>query len=1341
MEQIIITRRDGSTYPLAVKREATAIKSASQSWALLGDDIVNITIESPHPQSYEIGDRFNVFGRDYKLNTLPRVKKQGTYKFTYDLTFEGVQYDLLRAIYDVTIETTGNTLQDVQGDALTGDLRRFATVLVSNANRVFPDAWRLGECPQTIADKTLTFGESDNCLAVFQNLCKTFEVEADITQVNGVYTINFYEARREVHPFTFEFGMGKGLYALERQNVDSSNIVTRLKVYGSTDNITNRYRANRLCLPGKSKAQSFIEKEEAVRKYGIHEARKLFEDIKPTFDGRVTSIIAGNVLQFRDENMFDLTETEADGKTTKYLVSGVSAKIHFNTGNLAGYEFDVHKYDHATRTFTLKKLTDDRGDVFPSETSGAFQFGAGDEYKILDVTLPERYQNEAEQKLHEQGEKYYEQNSQPKVKYALSVTKMFLRKLLGNDSTANIFTPGDYIKISDESIGVNKAVRIQSFQRNLLDVYDYTLTISDAVESSITTRVISELIEIDKITTTNNLKDPTRAKANWRSSRELMGMIFDPDGDYYTDKIKPNSIDTLSLSVGAKSMQFGLQGVVFEPNYNGNSRSIKISPGTLVHYTIEEQMRSWRFKGDYQTLHNAEQAYYIYAKCGRTNNAGVFVFSSEAIKVEQDPNYYHFWIGVINSVDEDLGARSISLTYGFSMINGRFIKTGRIEGSGDGTCYFDLDNDEIGGVIKFVSKNGGYRNVTEIEANASEAKDYINNTLPGLLDDIQAQLDGKIEQFFYDHEPTEKNAPANEWTDIIQKEEHLGDLFYNTETGKVFRWVKSRSSARGGWVYHWQLLQDNEVAQALALANDALALSAQKRRIFTETPRTPYEAGDLWVQGKSGDIMRCVVARASGSYSASDWEKASNYTNDAALTTFINDTYTTAVNDLINQIDGKVESWFQASDPATSWATNTEKAKHVGDMWYNSASKKLKRYSSTYAWIDIEDKTAIDAYNAASTAQDTADGKRRVFVTQPYPPYDVGDLWVNGTELRRCSTARGSGSYNANDFITCVAYDNTKTVIDGGLVTSGTIQVAGSDTQILAGMTGNGTAADSVRFWAGATFENRAKAPYRVLQDGTVVMEKAVVKGEVHASSGTFKNVTINGSLRNAFSRPNDSFDVDYNDNAALLSSGGGWLDAYGLPWDLGQNGRRITLVNYMFNGVQSYGAAAISAPSGKYFYENGISTRELKISREAVVLLGYGDSTTFLGWIVIQRINLMTAYAYGRQLNILAQGIVTGTNSGASIKFYSFDGKTLTVSRLGEGRYRINLPTGWFYSAEDYLVMMTGLGYCYGTTTAPIKATLISRNLSYFDVDTSDDATRNDGSFMFQITNMKDWT
>lgn len=966
MEQIII-KRGNTLIPIASKKTATSIKSATQNVALLGDDTLNIVVVSPFKLDFLIGDTTFVYGNIYKLNRLPKVKKNGMYEFEYELEFEGAQYDMMRVTYDLTIDTTSNQLADVSGDSLTGNLRRFATVMVSNLNRVFKNMWELGECPDTAEDKTLTFSESENCLSVIQNLCKEFDTEFEVlySGYSGKYTINFKKIGK-TFPYKFEFGKNNGLYQLTRENVSTSNIVTRLKVYGSTENITAKYRAQRLCLPNRSKRDSYIEDAAAVRKYGIWEARKYFDDIKPSRTGKVEKIFSDSVLKFVDSTMFDLNEKDESGNT-KYLLSETSAKVHFNTGNLAGYEFDVHSYDHTTHTFTLKKQTDERGNVFPSESTPAFRFSEKDEYKLIDIALPQSYIDEAESELAKQGQTYYNQNSQPKVQYGLSITDSFLASMLSNETNGNVIWVGDYIPVKDSDVDVDKSVRVKSFKRDLMKDYSYTLTISDmSITSSITNRVVSELIEHDKAITINQLLDPARARANWRSSREVLNMVFDPDGDYYTDKIKPASIDTMALSVGAKAMQFGLQNTVFQPNYLGNANRIVYKGGVLTHYTIKEESAvSWILADGDVTLKN-ENAYYIYAKCSKKDNSGSIIFSQSQIKANEDVSYYHFFIGVLNSVDSELKARSLALTYGFTMINGRFIKTGRIESS-DGTTYFDLDNSEIGGRIVFTS-NGEQKTLQELGAEALESKDFINNTLPGKLEEIQSQIGGKVESWFQDNDPSEN------WTN---KDEHLGDMWYKPSTRDLCYFRITITS--------------------------------------------------------NGNILR-----------------------------------------------------------------------------------------RNYVWTKIEDSKAIDAYEAASKAQKTANGKRTVFVAEPKPPYQIGDLWVDGKELRRCVTAKTSGTYVATDWAIAVYYDNTKTTIDGGIVTSGTIQVAGDEKYILAGITGKGRTDDAIRFWAGASFENRATAPFRVQQNGKAIAtnlhisEKSTFAGELKGASGSFYGIVKISLLYNA---------------------------------------------------------------------------------------------------------------------------------------------------------------------------------------------------------------------------------
>lgn len=782
--------------------QLSTVTRGTQKIALLGEDVVTLTVESVRPIAFEIGDVMNVYGRTYRLNRLPAVQKQGERLYTYEVEMEGAQYDLLRATYDLTIDTTSNTLQDVQSDALTGDLRRFATVLISNANRVFAGQWALGECPETAADRTLTFGETDNCLAVLQRLCKEFETEFEIAQAGGVRTIHFKKVG-QTFPFTFRYGRGKGLYALERQNVSSSNIITRLKVYGSTRNITARYRAQRLCLPGKKKGESCIEKTDASWRFGVWEATKYFEDIYPKQKGRVTAVDAASELVFTDSAMaFDLSEKVtskgADGKEetkTTYLLPGTSAKVHFNSGNLSGYEFEVAKYDHATKTFTLKAFKDDRGETFPSKTSAAFRIGVGDEYSLLDIAPPQAVVDAAEKELEEAGNKYYDQNSQPKVQYGLTVAPDFLRSLAGIGVETHVFSVGDYIPVEDEALAIKKSVRVQSFTRDLLQPYNYQLTLSDTVTTSIINRIISDQIETDKIIRMNNIKDPATARANWRRSREVMAAVFDPEGNYYTEKIRPQSIDTIALSVGAKSMQFGLTNTVFEPNYQGNVNAIRVQGGVLTHYTIDEaKARSWTLADGTFTLADASKPYYVYAKCQRAGTGGVILFTLEQIPVEKDPAYYHFWIGVLNSVDSELKARSFAPMYGFTMINGRFIKTGRIQ-SADGATYFDLDEGVISGNIK-IKGNSDYATKTELQV--------VSDQIKGEVGKFNTQLGGTKAQLDAFQQQTQQNV-----NNLLSRQSTADDKIYRLQTAGFI------SRAEGNALYASAQLADGKTIASL----------------------------------------------------------------------------------------------------------------------------------------------------------------------------------------------------------------------------------------------------------------------------------------------------------------------------------------------------------------------------------------------------------------------------------------------------------------------------------------------------------------------------------------------
>lgn len=144
------------------------------------------------------------------------------------------------------------------------------------------------------------------------------------------------------------------------------------------------------------------------------------------------------------------------------------------------------------------------------------------------------------------------------------------------------------------------------------------------------------------------------------------------------------------------------------------------------------------------------------------------------------------------------------------------------------------------------------------------------------MGDLQDQIDDNITSWFYEGVPTASNAPAKDWTTDTAKKQHVGDLYYDKKTGLGYRWVADGSA------YTWTLIRDTGVAKALADAAAAQSAADSKVRCFISTPTPPYDRGDIWMQGDSGDILRCQTDRVSGSYNAGDWVRASKYTDDTA---------------------------------------------------------------------------------------------------------------------------------------------------------------------------------------------------------------------------------------------------------------------------------------------------------------------------------------------------------------------------------------------------------------------------------------------------------------------------
>lgn len=722
MANLVIYNRLGETI------QATAtITKAEQSTKLLGEDVISLEVGAKETVPFAIGDYIEWCGHTYTLNQLPSVAKKNSADFQYStVTFEGEQYELLDSAWLLPSNT--------YGDSFTGDLKDFLDIIIENATRS-GKAWSLGEYPEETDYKTLTYTQT-NCLQVLQNVCKEWGVEFYITRNGAERVLNIKEQIGELFPQRFEYGRTGGAYKIERRTVSGQNVTTRLFVFGSDKNLPPTYRENKLCLPGKTRNESYITDDESVNFYGIKENVKYFTDIFPARYGTVTSIDAENEKIFYDTSMdFDLNEKDSNG--TKWLIPSAVAKIQFNSGGLAGYSFDLVAYDHALKQFRIKTYTDANGLQFPNPESAAFKIKVGDEYFITDIRVPQSYIDAAETKLQTEGQKYFEENCKPKVNYTIDLSPFFLRHLYGDTKNESvIFKVGDFIEVYDFDLEINKKLRIVGFTRNLLKPYEFTLTIAENVEARSTfQRIVSELTDVKSIIYTDSVKAADDARRNWLATQDVINSVFDPEGNYYSEKIKPLSIETWMLSVGARSQQYVLKDVNFEPNYGGNPNAIANTAGTLEHYTVAEpDIRTWQINRGSVTLtgcpHNhihgetAEKTvYHIYAVCPRTGDNGFIEYDCANHAYDENPQYYYFLIGTLTSVISDVdgkrAARNIALTYGSTSINGRFINTGRIE-SADKSVYIDLDNNEISGRFNF--KDGLISNVIGIGQDGSTAQ-------------------------------------------------------------------------------------------------------------------------------------------------------------------------------------------------------------------------------------------------------------------------------------------------------------------------------------------------------------------------------------------------------------------------------------------------------------------------------------------------------------------------------------------------------------------------------------------------------------------------------------------
>ena len=639
-----------------------------ESIQMMGAEIVNMSFVLPEKVSFEINDFVVVYGRTYFLKTEPGVEKRSSREYAYNLSFVGIKYklaEILFFMYDQENELTVPEFSPIT------TAESFVDLLISNANRI-QSGWTKGIVDETEAKQVDFSGE--NCLSALNKIAEAFDLEF---WVDGNKSIHFTE-RNEPSGNSFKYGKGNGLKGITRTPIEETGVVTRLHAVGSDKNLPANYRngQKKLRMP-----VAFLEKNVSI--YGKIEKLESFDEIYPKRVGTVTSVDATNPLVFSDSAMdFDLNATDANGNTI-ILIKGVPARVIFQTGQLAGYSFDIKEFGFISATKTFNLLTN-KDEITAEVPNNLMKPQIGDTYILENIMMPSNYVHDAEAELQEKAQDYIDEFSHQKIQYTVISDPIDFRK---KDIDISVGFSNHMI---DAEFGLDDDLQVTATVKDLQDKYDVQF---EMAESSGLPGIISTAI--NNQTQMNSIIKGTKfnkelARLSYFFAREMFDKVFDGEGFFDPEIIKPLSINTKAISLGSPMQVFAMPNVSFF--VESDLTSVSHTSGELAHYgVVDNAIRSW-FLTENVITGLSSKFNYIYIKCEKNGTIGTVVISESAILVDSDPDFYFFEAGVLSSVND--GYRHIKMTHGFGMINPAEISIGRIS-SPFGGSYIEILQDKI----------------------------------------------------------------------------------------------------------------------------------------------------------------------------------------------------------------------------------------------------------------------------------------------------------------------------------------------------------------------------------------------------------------------------------------------------------------------------------------------------------------------------------------------------------------------------------------------------------------------------------------------------------------------
>lgn len=717
--------------------------------AVMGDHSLTLYYSLPEHVEIPVGSYCEFQGETFTLKRPENFKMKHKRLFEYTVLFDPPEAN-------AKVWKFRNPVDGRLKFSLTAKPHEHLQMFVDNMNRR-DKGWTVGECIDGV--ETLIAYDHDFCIDALTRMASTFKTEYEFTGKRvSLRKIEYNKS----NPLPLSYGCGNGFKpGVGRSNTGDNPPTEILFVQGGTDNIDpSKYGSSELLLPKNQTLaydgehfedeDGFIAKN--ARRYVVDEAglsirrddkqlSSLAEDsldcseIYPKRVGTVNTVVVVD----EKNNFYDIVDTSIPSSLNyeECLIEGETMTVVFQTGMLAGREFEVKYYHNAVKGKAARRFeivpADIDGQTMPNTT---FAPKSGDKYAVFKCMLPTAYicdnatKTGASWDMFRAAVKCLFDNEDLKFTFTGELDGIWSKKDWVN--IGGRIKLGGYIRFSDEQFQKDGVlVRITGIKDYINKPHSPVIELSNTTVSGSVSSTLNDLKSEEVIVDDLHRDAIQFTKRRFRDAKETISMLEEALLDNFTNSINPIAVQTMSMLVGDESLQFRFVNSKTTPVpvthrivYDNETKQLTAAAGIIQHMTLGINTVSASHKvSEYKfwdmtaytsaVLDDGKKKYYLYAKVSKTAQTGVFTLSENAIKLEGVSGFYHLLVGVLNSEYNE--ERSFVTLYGFTEILPGRITTDKIV-STDGNTYFDLLKGIISGQIKFKSGSSGLYELDEWEA-------------------------------------------------------------------------------------------------------------------------------------------------------------------------------------------------------------------------------------------------------------------------------------------------------------------------------------------------------------------------------------------------------------------------------------------------------------------------------------------------------------------------------------------------------------------------------------------------------------------------------------------------